>query len=281
MKDRYSLGLSIVLVISSTLFFSHVAASDLDSFKGMQGNISISGGTAHIPVMNELKRRIEKFNPHIYIFVKGGGSSVGIEQVGRGLVDIGNSGRPLKTKEKQIYNLQSIPFAIDGIAVVTHPANPVSNLDSDTARKIFYGEITNWKEVGGDNAPISLYGRDAKSGTRSVFVKKLLLKKELAATTQIMDSHSDLKVVISWDKNAIGYMSIGHINKKKVKPLSLDGIAPTQHNAKTGAYGVTRKLFMNLPGDKAKVSGLTRKFIDYVLGPEGKEITNNAGYIPL
>jgi phosphate transport system substrate-binding protein len=281
MKVGHSIGLSIILVISFILFFSHAAASGLDSFKGMEGQIYISGGTAHLPMMHRLKQKIEKFNPQIHIFVRGGGSSLGIEQVGKGNVNIGNAGRPLMPKEKAAYNLEAIPFAIDGIAIVTHPSNPVSNLDSNTARKIFYGEITNWKEVGGHDKKISLYDRNVGSGTRKIFITKLLLKKEPAATAQIVNSHDNMKVVVSWDKNAIGYMSIGYIDPKKVKPLPLDGIAPTQSNAQTGMYSVARKLYMYIPAEKAKVSVLVRKFIDYILCPEGKDIIKGAGFIPL
>lgn len=278
---RFAISLITLFTLSVFLHSALAAAGDLDRFKGLSGNLSISGGTAHIPVMNELARKIQKFNPHIHIIVKAGGSSVGIEQVGKGLVDIGNSGRPLKDKEKKHFNLQSIPFAIDGIAIIVHPSNPLSNLDSNTARKIFYGEIGNWQEVGGSNAKISLYGRNAKSGTRSVFLKKLLFKKEPAATTQIVDSHNDLKVIISWDPNAIGYMSIGHVDPKKVKPVSLDGVEPSQQNALNKKYMITRKLYMNVAADKSKVSELTKYFIDYLLSSEGQEVVRAAGYIPL
>ncbi|MCB1766043.1 MAG: phosphate ABC transporter substrate-binding protein [Candidatus Competibacteraceae bacterium] len=274
--------LNIVGLMASTLlFFSHAVADGLESFNQLEGNILIAGGTAHLPIMYELKHRIEEFNPNIHILVRGGGSTFGIEQIGKGLIDIGNAGRLLKPKEQQHYDLQTIPLAIDAIAVVVHPSNPISNLSTDTVRKIYAGEITNWKQVGGDDSPISLYDRNAGSGTRSVFLKKVMPNETPTTTANIIDDHDKMKVVVSWDKNALGYMSLGHVDESKVKPLALNGVVPNFSNAQSGKYILARKIYIYLPADITKVSELTRRFVEYLLSPDGAEIIRHNGYIPV
>ena len=115
-------------------------------------------------------------NPDIRITVAGGGSGVGVQQVGEGLVQIGNTGRPLKDKEIEKFGLKTFPFAIDGVALVVNPANNVSDITAQQAADIYNGKITNWKELGGTDAPITLYTREDGSGTREVFVERALNK---------------------------------------------------------------------------------------------------------
>ena len=254
------------------------AAVTLDTFTGMEGTISIAGGTAHIPVMNTAAKNIMTHNPKIQITVAGGGSGVGVKQVGEGLVDIGNTGRPLKEDEITRYGLLTFPFAIDGVAVVVHPGNAVSALDFEQVKAIYSGAVTNWKDVGGADAPISLYTREDGSGTREVFVEKAISNGEILLTAAIVTSNGAMKTAVGKDANAIGYVGIGHVDDS-VKALDINGIAATQEKAASGEYPVTRKLFMNTKGELAP---LVRAFIDYILtSKDGEEAIVNAGYIPL
>ena len=140
--------------LAATLLLAATAvAAPLDAFKGMKGTLDIAGGTAHIPVMKEAAKRIMTANPDIRITVAGGGSGVGVQQVGEGLVQIGNTGRPLKDKEIEKFGLKTFPFAIDGVALVVNPANNVSDITAQQAADIYNGKITNWKELGGTDAP--------------------------------------------------------------------------------------------------------------------------------
>ena len=162
--------------LAATLLLAATAvAATLDAFKGMKGTLDIAGGTAHIPVMKEAAKRIMTANPDIRITVAGG-SGVGVQQVGEGLVQIGNTGRPLKDKEIEKFGLKTFPFAIDGVALVVNPANNVSDITAQQAADIYNGKITNWKELGGTDAPITLYTREDGSGTREVFVERALNK---------------------------------------------------------------------------------------------------------
>ena len=267
-----------VLAAVACLFAASAAvAAPLDAFKGQKGEVDIAGGTAHIPVMQEAAKRIMTANPDIRITVAGGGSGVGVKQVGEGLVEIGNTGRPLKAEEVEKYGLKSFPFAIDGVAVVVHPSNKVAELTFAQVADIYAGKITNWKEVGGADAKINLYIREDGSGTREVFTDKAIKGGEVAASANVVNSNGAMKTAVAKDENAIGYVGIGHIDES-VKAPKLEGMTPTQENAKNGSYTVVRDLFMNTKGDP---QGLTALFIDYIYSPEGAEIIADCGYIPI
>lgn len=253
------------------------SAAALDSFAGLEGTIDIAGGTAHIPVMTDAAKNIMAFNPKIRITVEGGGSGVGVQKVGEGLVSIGNTGRALSAEEVAKYGLKTYPFALDGVAVVINPGNPVSGLSAQQVQDIFSGKITNWKEVGGKDGPIHLFTRDEASGTREVFWEKLLKKGPIAGSANVVASNGAMKAAIAQDKDAIGYAGIGHVDQS-VKGVVLDGVVPSQENAMNGSYPVVRKLYMNTKGEPSK---LVKAFIDYILGPDGAAIVAKAGYLPL
>ena len=256
---------------------SAAVAAPLDVFKGQKGEVDIAGGTAHIPVMQEAAKRIMTLNPDIRITVAGGGSGVGVKQVGEGLVEIGNTGRPLKAEEVEKYGLKTFPFAIDGVAVVVHPSNAVAELTFAQVADIYAGKITNWKEVGGADAKINLYVREDGSGTREVVTDKAIKGGEVAASANVVNSNGAMKTAVAKDANAIGYVGIGHIDES-VKAPKLEGMTATQENAANGSYTVVRDLFMNTKGDP---QGLTALFIDYIYSPEGAEIIADCGYIPI
>ena len=251
-------------------------AAPLDAFKGQKGVIDIAGGTAHIPVMKEAARQIMEANPAVRITVAGGGSGVGVQKVGEGIVQIGNTGRALKPAEVEKYGLVSFPFAIDGVAVAVNPANKVEGLTKAQIKDIFSGKIANWKEVGGADAPISLYVREDGSGTRETFEERALDKGASAAGANVVNSNGAMKTAIGQDPNAIGYVGIGHLDKS-IKGVSVDGMAPSQENAASGQYTVTRLLYMNTKGEP---QGITKGFVDYIFTPAGQEIVSKAGYIP-
>ena len=251
-------------------------AAPLDAFKGQKGVIDIAGGTAHIPVMKEAARQIMEANPAVRITVAGGGSGVGVQKVGEGIVQIGNTGRALKPAEVEKYGLVSFPFAIDGVAVAVNPANKVAGLTKAQIKDIFSGKIANWKEVGGADAPISLYVREDGSGTRETFEERALDKGASAAAANVVNTNGAMKTAIGQDPNAIGYVGIGHLDKS-IKGVSVDGMAPSQENAASGQYTVTRLLYMNTKGEP---QGITRGFVDYIFTPAGQEIVSKAGYIP-
>jgi len=256
-----------VLIITFILIQAGVCqASPLDVFKGEKQVLRISGGTAHIPVVKEAAKRIMRFNPDIQITIAGGGSGAGIKQVGEGLVDIGNSGRQATVAEINKYGLKMYKWAIDGVAAVTNPENPVKVLTSQQLQYIFSGKISNWKELGGDDRPINVYTRDKASGTRSVFWKKALKKADITTRANVVVSNGAMKTAVHNDPFSIGYVSVGFIDDT-VFAITLDGVTPTMDSVKSGRYKVARGLYSNTRGE---ARGFAGKFIDYLLGPEGE-----------
>jgi phosphate transport system substrate-binding protein len=277
MLKSWKLLAGMVLVAFSIFTASFAGAQGLESFQNLEGKIDIAGGTAHIPVMQDAAEAIMKANPKIRITVAGGGSGVGVQKVGAGLVHLGNTGRALTPAEIAKYGLKTFPFAIDGVAVAVNPKNPVSALTAQQVRDIFAGKIKNWQEVGGPKASIHLFTRDEASGTRETFWKKLLKKGPIDAKANIVASNGAMKMALEQDPQAIGYLGIGFVDKK-VKGIKLNGVAPTQANAKNGTYPVTRLLYMNTKGEPTP---LVKAFILYIKGPEGAKIIQKHGFLPL
>jgi len=252
-----------------------VSAEPLDMFKGEKGAVRIAGGTAHIPVMKEVAKRIMTVNPAIQISIAGGGSGVGIKQVGEGLIDIGNTGREPTEAEIKNFSLKVFKWAIDGVGVVVNPGNPVRSLTKSQVKDIFAGIIDNWKQVGGIDKPINIYTREDASGTREVFWEKGLDKGEIAKKANVVVSNGAMKSAISQDPYAIGYVSVGHIDHT-VAPVAMDGVVPTIQTVKEGQFKVSRGLYSCTKGEP---TGLTKKFIDYLFTPEGQKIVQSNGFI--
>jgi len=269
---KYAIILIIIFLLAGVCF-----ATGLDAFKGEKQVLRISGGTAHIPVMKEAARRIMAFNPDIQITIAGGGSGAGIKQVGEGLVDIGNSGRKATEAEKKKYGLALYKWAIDGVAAVINPKNPVHSLSGKQLQDIFAGKIISWKALGGDERPINVYTRDKSSGTRAVFWKKALKKGEITGKANFVASNGAMKSAVANDPYAIGYISVGYIDKT-VAAVTLDGITPSLDTVKSGEYKVARGLYSNTKGE---AKGLAKKFIEYLLSPEGQKIAMEKGFIPV
>lgn len=269
----------IIMFLSLFFLFSTIvsAGNNLESFKGEKGKLSIAGGTAHIPVVKEAAKRIMKFNSDIKITIGGGGSGVGIKKVGEGLIDIGNSGRKPSANEINKYGLSIYRWAVDGVAVVVNPENKIKDFDTDTLKKIFSGEIKNWKEIGGHVGTINIYTRDQSSGTRKVFWKKAVLKGDISKKANFISSNGAMKTAVSNDINSIGYISVGHIDEK-VSAVLLNGVKPSLENIKNGSYKVARGLFSNTKGEAA---GLEKKFIEYLYSDEGQKLIASKGFIPV
>jgi phosphate transport system substrate-binding protein len=149
--------LRIVMAAAWLIVGTAAFAGTLDVFKHEKGEIRIAGGTAHIPVMKEAAKQIAEINPNIQISIAGGGSGVGIKQVGEGLVNIGNSGRTPTDEEIKKFDLKLFKWAIDGVGIVVHPKNPVKSLIQAQVKDIFAGKITNWKSLGGEDKGINVY----------------------------------------------------------------------------------------------------------------------------
>ena len=274
MKKVFGLFLLCAFTALGTV---EAAASDLDAFKGQAGEIKIAGGTAHIPAVKEAAKRVMTANSEIHVVISGGGSGVGIKQVGEGLIDIGNSGRKPTDDEISRYGLSMFKWAVDGVGVAVHPDNPVKALSKVQLADVFSGKIDNWKALGGPDKAISVYTRDEASGTRDVFWKKGLNKGEITEKANFVVSNGAMKTAVANDPNAIGYVSVGHLDES-VAAVALDGVAPSLENVKSGKYDVARGLYSNTKGEP---QGIVKLFIDYLFSPEGQKIVSENGFIPV
>lgn len=262
------MGLSLVI-------FAGCGKTEGESESGLSGSITISGSTSVMPLSEELGQAFMDEHPDVKINVAGGGSSAGIKAAQEGTADIGASSRELTESEQK--NLHVYEIARDGIAIVVNPENPVTDLSLSQVAQIFAGEITNWKQVGGPDAPISVVTREDGSGTRDAFEEIVLGEgQRIQATAIIQNSTGAIINTINIDPNAIGYISIGSINDY-VKPIKIDGVEPTEENVKTGNYRISRP-FLYLT--KEEPTGVVKAFIDWVLSPEGQEIVGEE-FIPV
>ncbi len=264
------LGLSFLLV-------PQVGADSFSGFTGQSGTLRISGGTAHIPVMKEASGVIMRKLSEIRISVAGGGSGVGIKQVGEGLVDIGNSGRKPTANEVEKYGLILHRWALDGVGVIVNKDNPVRNLTVAKLQDIFSGRIDNWNQLGWIDKKITLITRDQASGTRKVFWKKALRKSSVSNRALVVSSNGAMKSAVLKNPYAIGYASIGYLNDS-VAAVALDGVTPTMTNVRNGSYPVVRGLYSNTRGVP---HGLTESFINFLYSPAGQKIILSKGLIPV
>lgn len=269
--------LAAIVLLACTVVSPLFASDDLAPFAGKSGAIRIAGGTAHIPVMKEAAKQIQTVNSDIQISIAGGGSGLGIKQAGEGLVDIGNAGRKPTDQEIEKYDLNLFKWAIDGVGAVVNPENEVKALSSKQLQAIYAGTIKNWKEVGGVDREINLYTRDEASGTRSVFWKKALNKIEMSQGANVVVSNGAMKTAVANDPYAIGFVSVGHIDKS-VAPIALDGVTPTHETVQSGDYKVARGLYSMTKGTPSELEQL---LLDYILSPSGQAIVASKGFIPV
>jgi phosphate transport system substrate-binding protein len=211
---------------------------------------------------------------------------VGLAALLNGTTEIATSSRPMKDAEaiklRARYNAPPASFAVakDGVAFYVNASSPMSALTSDQLKKIYMGDLTQWKEVGGPDAPIILYSRESSSGTY-VFVKDNLLGGEdFAAAAQTLPGTAAVVNAVSKEKNGIGFGGAAYAKGiKEVKVKTADGeIAPSQENVKSGKYPLSRDLFFYL---RAKPTGDAKAFIDFCLSEEGQQIVSKVGYYPV
>lgn len=267
--------LFLVCLVLSCFGVCTAAEPALEAFRGLTGQVKIVGGTAAVPLMRAAARRIMSYNPSVRIRVEGGGSGAGIKLVSESEADISTSGMPLSPEELEQYGLVSFPFAIDGVAVAVNRRNPVSGLSKEQLKGIYSGRIKNWDEVGGYSAPISIYTRGKSSGARATFEARGL-DGEQCSVGKALDSNNAVKAAIAHDLYAIGFLAIGNVDNT-VKPVGIDGKAPTLEAMISGDYPVTRYLYMNTRGEP---TGLVADFIRYIYSPAGADLIRKAGYIP-
>ena len=237
------------------------------------GGITVAGSTSVQPFAELVAEEYVALYPAERINVQGGGSSAGIEAALSGAAQIGMSSRELKGEERQLIWIE---IARDAIAVVVHPSNPIHDLSVEQVRGIFSGQITRWSEVGGPPRPIVVVTREEGSGTRGAFQEMVMGKADVDPGALVQDSNGAVRQLVSGDASAIGYISLGLVNRE-VKPVALGGVEPTVENVAAGQYKLVRPFLFVL---KSPPEGATKAFVDYVLGLEGQRALAHEGLLP-
>lgn len=269
----------ITFILSAVLAGGALAgcsSSDTTTTPAGTKTVSTDGSTSMEKVIGYLSESYMEENKDVKVTYNPTGSGSGIRAVSEGRCDIGLSSRDLKDDEKQ--TLEGTVVAIDGIAIIVNPANKITNLTVDEIGKIYTGEITNWKDVGGDDAPIVLIGREAASGTRDGF-ESITKTKDNCKYTQELTSTGDVIQTVSSNPNAIGYASLASV-KDTVKTLSVENITPSKDTIQDGSYKIQRD-FVLVTKKGTKLSDDAQKFFDYATSASADSLIEKAGAIPV
>ena len=241
----------------------------------VSGTVSTDGSTSMEKVIGALSESYMAANKDVTVNYNPTGSGAGITAVQEGTCDIGLSSRALKDEEKAA-GLKETVLAYDGIAIIVHPDNPVSDLSIEQIAKLYTGEITNWKDVGGSDAEVVLIGREAASGTRDGF-ESITGTKDKCQYRQELTSTGDVITAVSQNPDAIGYASLAAI-KDSVKALSVNGVTPSEATVKDGSYQVQRP-FVLVTVEGKTLSAAAQSFFDYATSADAADIIAKAGAV--
>lgn len=242
----------------------------------LSGSVSMAGSTSMEKLANAAAESFMAKYPGVTVTAEFTGSGAGIESVLAGSVDIGNSSRNLKEEEKSAGAAENI-VAIDGIAVVTDPANTVADLTKEQLIAIYTGEAKNWKDLGGADQAIVVVGREAGSGTRGAF-EELLEIEDMCTYANELDSTGAVMAKVAATPGAIGYVSLDVVDDT-VKAMMLGGVEATEANIKAGDYFLSRPFVMATKGEIAQQSEAVQEFFNWMSSDEGKEVIKAVGLI--
>ncbi|HAQ20500.1 MAG TPA: phosphate-binding protein [Prolixibacteraceae bacterium] len=278
MKSLNIKKFAIIAILLGMVGFAFAPATDRITVKGSDTLVILAQKWAEVYM---------KSNPNTAIQVTGGGSGVGIAALINGSTDIANASRKMKPSEKDKlkarYNTLGVEVACakDGITVYLHPSNKVKELSVKQLGEIFKGNIKNWKEVGGADAAIKLYGRENSSGTY-VFFQEHVVKGDYAPSCQTLPGTAAVVNAVKKDPNAIGYGGAAYAEGIEICKVKKDENSPayiaSTETIKNNQYPITRYLFMYL---KNKPTGALKSYIDWILSPEGQKLVVEAGYFPI
>lgn len=252
------------------------ASADASASGDLSGSVSTDGSTSMEKVIGVLSEQFQNDNPGVTVTYNPTGSSSGITAAKEGSADLGLASRDLKDDEKD--GLTQTTIAIDGIAIIVNPANSVADLSMDQIAQIYTGQITNWSDVGGDDAEIVCIGREAGSGTRDGF-ETITDTKDACKLSQELTSTGDVIQTVANNPNAIGYASMADLNDS-VKTLTVDGVAPTEDTVLDGSYKIQRN-FNVITNDSATLSPQAQAFFDYITSADAADLISKAGAVPV
>jgi phosphate transport system substrate-binding protein len=269
MNLKYGLVLVLILIIA-------VAAYNTISTENQYERIDVAGSTSVQPVAEALAQEYMKTHPKVKINVQGGGSGLGIRSVSQGIIAIGTSSKELTADEKG--SLKEFVIGKEGIVIAVNLQNSVDDLNKEELRAIFTGNISNWKELGGPDAPINVVVREDGSGTRKAFEDLVMKKTDKVKSNAIVQTSTEsIKLAVEQDPNAIGYISLAHMSSN-VKAVKLDGIYPSLETILDGSYELQRPFLFLTNGEP---QGAVKDFIDWCLSSEGQKIVEKEKIVPV
>lgn len=284
MKKTKILGLILAAAVAAASFAScgssagdNSGTESAASKTALSGTVATDGSTSMEKVIGALGEAFTSENSSVNFTYNPTGSGTGITAISEGRCDIGLSSRSLKDEEKA-KGLEETVLALDGIAMIVNPANEISDLTVDQIAKIYTGEITNWKDVGGKDAEIVVIGREAGSGTRDGF-ESITKTAEKCQYRQELTSTGDVITTVSQNSDAIGYASLASV-KNTVKALNVDSVTPTEETVKNGSYKIQRP-FVLVTKSGVTLSDAAQAFFDYATSAKASEIIAAAGATPV
>ena len=284
MKKTKILGLILAAAVAAASFAScgssagdNSGTESAASKTALSGTVATDGSTSMEKVIGALGEAFTSENSSVNFTYNPTGSGTGITAISEGRCDIGLSSRSLKDEEKA-KGLEETVLALDGIAMIVNPANEISDLTVDQIAKIYTGEITNWKDVGGKDAEIVVIGREAGSGTRDGF-ESITKTAEKCQYRQELTSTGDVITTVFQNPDAIGYASLASV-KNTVKALNVDGVTPTEETVKNGSYKIQRP-FVLVTKSGVTLSDAAQAFFDYATSAKASKIIAAAGATPV
>jgi phosphate transport system substrate-binding protein len=253
-----------------------------------QGSVTVKGSDTMVILGQKWAEEYMKKNPTTKIQVTGGGSGTGIAALINGTTDIAESSRPMKSAETSSAEsrgggkVKELPVALDALSIYVNASNPIEEISLPQARKVFTGQVTNWKDLGGPDAPINLYSRENNSGTYVFFKEHVLQNDDFDPTAQTLPGTAAVVNAVAKDANGIGYGGIAYASGIKHLKVKKDDLAPavegTLENAQSGRYGLARELyFYYFPGKNAAADA----FAAWTVSPDGQVVVKDVGYYPL
>lgn len=286
MKKIFAITLVIILALGALAGCGKtVGEQSGGSGNEATGTVVTAGSTSVQPLSEELATAFMDANKGITIEVQGGGSGQGIKAVQEKIADFGALSRNVKDEEKASVTKEFV-IAKDGVAVIVNQETKIDNLTIEQIQKIFTGEIKNWKEVGGDDAPIVVVSREEGSGTRGAFTEitgvtvKNEAGQEIDNTTKdalVQGSTGAVMQTVATTPNTIGYVSMGSLSDT-VKAVKVENVTPSEDAVLSGEYKISRP-FLYVTG--GELSEAAQKYIDFVLSAEGQKIVKESGFIPV
>ena len=284
MKKIITFALAALLALSLAACGSEpktddTAKTDDQTQTQLTGTVSTDGSTSMEKVIGALSESYMAANGGVTVNYNPTGSGSGITAVQEGTCDIGLSSRALKDEEKSA-GLKETVLAYDGIAIIVHPDNPVSDLSVEQIAKLYTGEITNWKDVGGNDAEVVLIGREAASGTRDGF-ESITGTKDACKLDQELTSTGGVIEAVAGNPNAIGYASLSAVEgKNTVKAVTVGGVACTEETVLNGSYAIQRP-FVLVTKTGETLSPAAQAFFDYATSSTASQLIKAAGAVPV